>query len=143
MAKVDLKTKPNARSVQSFLARIKDPERKRDCAAIVKMMKSATGSKPTMWGPTIVGFGSYHYKYDSGREGDWFETGFSPRVQNLTLYIMPGFKEYGDLMKKLGKHKTGSSCLYVKSLDDVDMRVLETLIRKSVKKMRVRGSVGN
>lgn len=102
-------------------------------------MRSATRSKPTMWGSSIVGFGSYHYKGASGREGDWFLTGFSPRKQNLTMYIMTGFKEHANLMKKLGKHKTGSSCLYVKSLDDVNNKVLETIIRRSVKKMKTRG----
>jgi hypothetical protein len=86
-----------------------------------------------MWGSSIIGFGSYHYKYESGREGDWFLTGFSPRKQNLTLYIMAGFAQYDELMKKLGKYKTGKSCLYVKSLADIDLATLKTLIQQSVK----------
>ena len=84
-----------------------------------------------MWGPTIVGFGSYHYKYESGREGDWFKTGFSPRKTSLTLYIMPGFNRYDELMQKLGKHKTGQSCLYINKLEDVDMDVLRELVKLS------------
>ncbi len=138
MANAELKTKRNARSVQSFLGRIRDPQKRRECKTIVKMMRSATRSKPTMWGSSIVGFGSYHYRGASGREGDWFLTGFSPRKQNLTLYIMTGFREYGDLMRKLGRHKTGSSCLYVKSLEDIDKKILETIIKRSVKKMKQR-----
>jgi len=135
MAKAKLKTKPTGRSVQSFLAGIKDRKRRDDCVAVMKIMKSITRAQPRMWGPSIVGFGTYHYKSESGREGDWFLTGFSPRKQNLTLYIMSGFKEHGGLMKKLGKHKTGSSCLYLNSLNGVDMRVLERIVSKSVKKM--------
>ncbi len=88
-----------------------------------------------MWGSSIVGFGNYHYKYESGREGDWFLTGFSPRKQNLTLYIMPGFAQYDELMKKLGKHKTGKSCLYIKSLEDINLPTLKQLIQQSVKHM--------
>jgi hypothetical protein len=138
VANTELKTKRNARSVQSFLGRIKNPKRRKECKTILKIMRSATRSKPAMWGSSIVGFGSYHYKGASGREGDWFLTGFSPRKQNLTLYIMSGFREYAGLMKKLGKHTTGSSCLYLKSLDGVDKKVLETIIRRSVKKMKAR-----
>lgn len=138
MANTELKTKRNARSVQSFLGRIKNPKRRKECKTVLKIMRSATRSRPAMWGSSIVGFGSYHYKGASGREGDWFLTGFSPRKQNLTLYIMSGFREYAGLIKKLGKHTTGSSCLYLKSLDGVDKRVLETIIRRSVKKMKAR-----
>ena len=97
------------------------------------MMKKITGKKPKLWDSNIVGFGSYHYKYASGREGDWFLTGFSPRKQALTLYIMPGFGDYGPLMKKLGKYKTGKSCLYIKKLEDVDQKTLKELIAKSVR----------
>jgi hypothetical protein len=99
-------------------------------------MKKITKEEPKMWGPSIIGFGSYHYKYASGREGDFFLTGFSPRKQSLTLYIISGFKRYDELMKKLGKHKTGSSCLYINKLEDVDMKVLKTLITESVKYMK-------
>jgi len=98
-------------------------------------MKEVTGKEPEMWGDSIIGFGSYHYKYASGREGDWFVTGFSPRKQNLTLYIMGGFDNYDVLLGKLGKHKTGKSCLYINKLDDVDMDVLKTLVRASVEHM--------
>ncbi len=127
----DLKTKPNTASVAKFLADI-DPKRKEDCLALKKLMQEVTGEKPKMWGPSIVGFGSFHYKYDSGREGDWFVTGFSPRKQNLTLYIMSGFSRYPALMKKLGKHTTGESCLYIKRLDDIDVSILRELIEESV-----------
>ena len=99
-------------------------------------MKRATKANPKMWGPEIVGFGSYHYKYASGRDADWFLTGFAPRKQNLTLYIMSGFKKYNALLKKLGKHKTGKSCLYIKRLDDIDMDVLTQLIEDSVAHLR-------
>ena len=132
----ELKTKKTSASVSAFLNGIKDEQARKDCKKIAKMMKDATGKSSKMWGSSLVGFGSYHYKYASGREGDWFLTGFSPRKQNLTLYIMDGFKSYGTLMKKLGKHKTGKSCLYVKSLDDVDTDVLRELIERSVNKSR-------
>ncbi len=95
-------------------------------------MKEITGEEPTLWGDSIVGFGRYHYTYESGREGDWFLTGFSPRKQNLTLYIMAGFDDYDDLMNKLGKYKTGKSCLYVKKLQDIDLPILKQLIKQSV-----------
>ena len=97
------------------------------------MMKEITGESPKMWGPSIVGFGSYHYKYDSGREGDWFVAGFSPRKQSLTLYIMSGFRRYDELLAKLGKHTHGKSCLYIKKLEDVDMSVLKEMVAQSVK----------
>ncbi len=134
----DLKTKKTRASVTAFLNGIEDPDRRRDCKAIAALMQKATGEKPAMWGETIVGFGSYHYKYASGREGDWMLTGFSPRKQNLTLYIMAGFDRYDDLLKKLGRHTTGKSCLYIKRLDDVDRDVLEALVSASVEHMRKR-----
>lgn len=99
-------------------------------------MEEITGEPAKMWGDSIVGFGSYHYKYASGQEGDWMLTAFSPRKQNLTLYIMPGFERYENLMKQLGKYKTGKSCLYIKKLEDVDLEVLKELIDLSVKQMR-------
>jgi hypothetical protein len=95
-------------------------------------MKEVTSTEPGMWGNSIVGFGSYHYKYESGREGEWFLTGFSPRKQNLTLYIMSGFTRYNELLKKLGKYKTGKSCLYIKKLEDIDIRILKELVTQSV-----------
>jgi len=138
MAKVKLKTTQTKKSVKAFLHGVKEKKRRDDCYAVLKIMKSITKAQPRMWGPSIVGFGSYHYKYESGREGDMFLAGFSPRKQNLTLYIMSGFREYNDLLRKLGKHKTGSSCLYLNSLDDVDSAILKKLIGASVKKMKKR-----
>jgi hypothetical protein len=129
----ELKTKPSNASVAAFLNAIPDETKRKDCRALVKMMQDATGAKPRMWGTSIVGFGSYHYTYASGREGDWPLTGFSPRKQDLTLYIMEGFARHGALLRRLGKHRTGKSCLYLKKLADVDLSVLETLVRESVK----------
>jgi Domain of unknown function (DU1801) len=99
------------------------------------MMNKATKAQPKMWGPSIVGFGDYRYKYESGREGDWFRAGFSPRKNALTLYVMSGVPKHAELMSKLGKHKTGKGCLYIKQLAEVDMRVLEQLIERSVKSL--------
>jgi len=132
----ELKTKVNQASVDKFLKSIKDERVQDDCYKIVEIMQKATNAEPKMWGTSIVGFGSYHYKYASGREGDWMLTGFSPRKQNLTLYIMPSFDEYDSLMKDLGKHTTGKSCLYIKKLEDVDTKVLKKLVAQSVKKMK-------
>lgn len=132
----ELKTKVNNASVEKFLKTVKDEQKRLDSFKILDMMKKITKEEPKMWGPSIVGFGKYHYKYESGLEGDWFLTGFSPRKQNLTLYIMSGFKRYNELMKKLGKHKTGSSCLYINKLENIDMKVLKELISESVKNMR-------
>lgn len=128
----ELKTKKTEQSVEDFLNAIADEQTRQDCFAIVKLMQKATKAKPKMWGPAIVGFGDYHYKYESGRENDWFLVGFSPRKQNLSLYIMAGFERYDELMQKLGKHKTGKSCLYIKKLADVDQKVLKELIEQSV-----------
>ncbi|MCB0487105.1 MAG: DUF1801 domain-containing protein [Cyclobacteriaceae bacterium] len=136
------KTKKNADSVEGFLSKVKDKQRKEDCLKVLELMKKATGEKPMMWGASIVGFGSYHYTYASGKEGDWPLTAFSPRAQNLTLYIMPGFDKYDGLMSKLGKYKTGKSCLYLKKLDDVDQNVLQKLIGESVKYMKKKYKVG-
>jgi hypothetical protein len=128
----ELETKQTKTSVNAFLNDIEDDQQRKDAKAIAKMMKVATGVPPKMWGTSIVGFGSYSYKYASGHEGEWPLTGFSPREQNLSLYIMTGFKGYQPLLKKLGKHKTGKACLYIKRLDDVDREVLQELITKSV-----------
>lgn len=128
----ELKTKKNTLSVEKFLNSVQDENRRSDCFAVLEIMKKITGDKPSMWGTGIVGFGSYHYKYESGREGDCLLTGFSPRKQNLTLYIMAGFKKYPELMKKLGNYKTGSSCLYIKKLSDIDINVLKLLIKESI-----------
>jgi hypothetical protein len=134
----ELKTKMNDASVADFLNKIPDEEKRRDCFEILKIMKQATRVEPKMWGASIVGFGSYHYKYASGREADWMLTGFSPRKQNITLYIMSGFGRYRELLKKLGKNSTGASCLYIKKLQDVDKRVLKELVIESVKVMKQR-----
>ncbi len=131
----ELKTKPTKLEVETFLNGIPDETKRRDCNTVLKLMKKITKSEPRMWGSTIVGFGEYHYKYASGHEGDCFVAGFSPRKDALTLYIMPGFGKHAALMKKLGKHKTGKSCLYVKRLEDIDMKVLEQLIQDSVAAM--------
>ena len=135
----ELKTKPTTTSVSDFLDSVEDDERRQDCLTVAKIMRKATGANPRMWGPSIVGFGDHHYKYESGREGDWFLTGFSPRKRELTLYIMPGVERYPDLMAKLGKYKTGKSCLYIKRLADVDLKVLQTLVETSVRHMQARG----
>ena len=129
----DLKTVPNKLSVDKFLKGIRDEKKRADCFELVKMMESATKSRAKMWGSSIVGFGDYHYVYDSGRENDWFITGFSPRKQNLTLYIIGGFHQFEDLMGQLGKHSTGKGCLYINKLEDIDAKVLKKLIAKSVK----------
>lgn len=132
----DNKTKPTRLSVTEFFSNIKDKQMRADARKVSAMMRKATGSRAKMWGSSIVGFGEYHYKYASGREGDFMVAGFSPRKQALTVYIMAGFGKFGALMKKLGKHKTGKSCLYIKRLSDVDEKVLERLINKSVQYMR-------
>lgn len=134
----ELKTQPTESSVDEFLAGV-DEERAEDCRTLLDLMSEATGEPPKMWGPSIVGFGSYRYEYDSGRSGDWFLTGFSPRKRNLTLYIMAGFDRYDDLMERLGKHSTGKSCLYVKRLADIDMDVLGELVQASVDHMKAKG----
>jgi Domain of unknown function (DU1801) len=128
----ELKTKASGASVSRFIASLEDPARREDCQTILEIMKKATGAEPRMWGSSIVGFGKYHYRYESGREGDWFVTGFSPRKQNLTLYLMSGLETHATLLRKLGKHKTGKGCLYINRLSDVDMRTLRELIARSV-----------
>lgn len=128
----ELKTQKNDASVEDFLNAVPDEKKRRDCFAVLELMGDITGERPAMWGTSIVGFGSYHYKYASGHEGDWFLTGFSPRVQNLTLYIMSGFDNYEALLADLGKYKTGKSCLYINKLEDIDLRTLRKLIRQSV-----------
>jgi hypothetical protein len=126
------KTKPTAQSIEDFLEKVSDENVRDDCHALIKLMKKVTGAPPILWGPSIIGFGKYHYKYESGHEGDSCLTGFSPRKPNITLYIMPGFTQYETLLKKLGKHKAGKGCLYIKRLEDIDVSVLESLVEKSV-----------
>jgi hypothetical protein len=132
----ELKTKPTKASVEKFLNQIPDEGRRQDCFTVARIMEEITGSKPQMWGESIVGFGSYHYKYASGQEADWPLMGFSPRKRDLTLYLMPGFQQHKDLMAQLGKHSTGVSCLYIKRLSDLHMPTLKKLIRDSAKRSK-------
>jgi hypothetical protein len=134
----ELKTRPTAVSVNGFLASIPDEERRRDARALTALMRKATKASPRMWGPSIVGFGTYRYEYASGRQGDWFIVGFSPRARNLTLYLMTGFPGKAALLTRLGRCKTSRSCLYIRSLADVDVKVLSKLITGAVKAGRAR-----
>jgi hypothetical protein len=129
------KTKLTEASVDDFLSSFPDETRK-DCYEILKMMKQATKSEPKMWGTSIIGFGTYHYVYASGREGDWPPVGFSPRKQNFTLYFMSGVERHSALLKKLGKHTVGKGCIYIKRLSDVDKKVLKEIIAQSFKVMK-------
>jgi hypothetical protein len=132
----DNKTKPNKISVTDFIEKIENGQKRKDAFALLDFFTKLTEKDPVMWGPSIIGFGSYHYIYDSGREGDMLLTGFSPRKTALTVYIIAGFKEYADLLEKLGKHKTGKSCLYLKKLSDIDMNILKELVSKSMKHIK-------
>ena len=132
----DLKTKRTDESVDAFLDSVVDESRRKDCRRVLEIMKRVTGEEPRMWGPSMIGFGTYHYRYASGREGDWFITGFSSRKNDLTLYIMSGFSRFDDLTSRLGQYKTGKSCLYIKRLSEVDEAVLEELVAESVSYMR-------
>jgi len=131
----ELKTKVNDSSVDAYLKSVEPETKREDCLAILELMKQATGEEPKMWGDSIVGFGSYHYKGKSGREGDWFLTGFAARKQALTLYIMAGFEKYDDLLADLGKFTTGKGCLYIKKLEDVDEKKLRKLVKLSAEHM--------
>ena len=130
------KTKPTAASVQEFLGSVDHDRRREDALVLLELMQEVTGEEPRMWGPSIVGFGDVHYKYASGREGDMFVTGFSPRKQNMTLYLMSGLDEHQELLGRLGKHKTGKGCLYINKMQDVDTHTLRALIRQSVEQVR-------
>jgi hypothetical protein len=130
------KTTPNDQDVEQFLNSITDEQKRKDSFTLLELMKQVTGMEPRMWGSSIVGFGSYHYRYESGREGDTILAGFSPRKQNLTLYHMGSFEQSHDLLKQLGKHTTGKGCLYMKRLDDVDLPTLKRLIEESVKHVK-------
>lgn len=131
----ELKTKPTENDVVEFLNTVENETKRADSFKVLDIMRDVTGHDPVMWGDSIIGFGTYRYKYASGRKAEWFLTGFSPRKQSLTLYIMSGFSEYDQLLEKLGKHSTGKSCLYVKKLEDIDMAVLRELIKLSVDHM--------
>lgn len=132
----ELKTKKNDDDVIAYLNAVEPEKKREDSFAILALMEEVTGEKARMWGASIIGFGSYHYTYASGREGDWMLVGFAPRKQNLTLYIMSGFDNYGNLLDKLGKYKTGKSCLYIKKIEDVDTDVLRDLVKQSVAHMK-------
>ena len=135
------KTQKTGASVDEFMASVEKRRRREDGLTLLHMMKEVTGLEPEMWGPSIVGFGDYHYQYDSGREGDMPLTGFSPRSRSLSLYIMAGFDEYDNLLNRLGKHRIGASCLYINKLADVDMGVLRDLIAQSYEHIRANAEV--
>ena len=128
------KTKPTDESVEEFLDAVDHPQKKADSFELLKIMKEVTQEEPIMWGTSIIGFGSYHYRYASGREGDWPIVGFSPRKRSLTVYLTPGLDEIGDLLGKLGKHRVGKGCLYINKLSDVDTDVLKEIIKKSIER---------
>lgn len=130
------KTRPTDQSVIDFIGNVENNARREDGFALLEMMQEITGEEAVLWGSSIIGFGSYHYKYASGREGDWLCVGFSPRKQSMSIYIMPGFEHYEDLLEQLGKHKLGKSCLYVNKLADVDQDVLKRLIKYSYEHMK-------
>ena len=132
----EMKTKATEADVMTFVEGIEDEGQRRDAQELLRIMKRVTGEKPAMWGESMIGFGRYHYRYESGREGDWFLTGFSPRKRDLTLYIMAGFDRWDELMERLGKYRTGKSCLYIRRLEDVDAKVLAELIGASVDHMK-------
>ncbi|MEM9984974.1 MAG: DUF1801 domain-containing protein [Bacteroidota bacterium] len=131
-----LKTQPTGVNPEEFLQGVDHPTRRADGFRLLEIFKDITGEEPVMWGPSIVGFGQYHYVYESGREGDMLMTGFSPRKQNLSLYIMPGFERFEDKLSRLGKHKTSKACLYINKLADVDEAVLREMIAETVEYMR-------
>jgi hypothetical protein len=130
-----LKTRPTKVTAAAFVKGVSDERRKRECNTLIKMMREVSGAKPVMWGSSVVGFGTYHYKYASGREGDWPRIGFSPRKQTMTIYCMPGHGTNQDLLSKLGPHKTAVSCLYIRRLDDVDLGVLRKIVERSLDQM--------
>lgn len=127
------KTKATRASVIEFIAAVESDQKRKDAETLIELFKELTGEEPVMWGPSIIGFGRYHYKYESGREGDMPLSGFSPRKTALTLYIMPGFSQYDEHLSKLGKFKTGKSCLYIKKLADIDFGILTALLKDSIK----------
>jgi len=138
----EAKTKKNKASVKAFLNKVNVQQRE-DCDVIVEMMRAATSCEPEMWGAAIIGFGSYHYVYATGREGDWMRIAVSPRKQNISIYIIDGLSKHETLLAKLGKHKIGKSCLYIKRLEDIDLKVLGRLIKQSIKNMNKLYPVSN
>lgn len=131
----DNKTRPSDQSIDDFIAGVPEAQRD-DCHTLIGLMREVTGEEPRLWGGNIVGFGTYHYRYATGREGDWLVTGFSPRKQNTTVYLSYGFEQYGELLERLGKHKLGKACLYIKRLSDVDQGALRELVARAVADMR-------
>ena len=123
------KTRPTTQTAADFIAAVDHPTRRADAVVMDAMFQDITGWKPRMWGPSMVGYGSYHYTYDSGRSGDFLATGFNPRKANMSIYIMPGYADFSDILARLGKHKIGKSCLYVNKLADIDLNVLQDLVR--------------
>ncbi len=132
----DLKTAKNDRSVSAFIRGIPGQHQRNDCRRLLQLMREVTGARPAMWGSSIVGFGQYHYRYKTGREGNWFLTGFSPRKNATVVYVMSGFRSRSRRLKALGRHSLGKSCLYLRSLDDIDLNVLRSLVKDSVKQLR-------
>jgi Domain of unknown function (DU1801) len=135
MSKAKNKTQKTTQSPEEFLESVTPAQKQADCFTLLAIMKNITGLEPKMWGTNIIGFGDYHYKYESGREGDSFRIGFSPRAQNLTIYIMPGYQNFDEELSRLGKHKMGKSCLYIKQLSDVDEDVLREMLVKGLRLM--------
>ncbi len=132
----DLKTRKTGASVRAFIDAIDDEQKRKDANELLRLMRKITGKRGAMWGDSIIGFGEYHYSYKSGREGDWPVTGFSPRKQNISIYIMPGFSKYKKQLARLGKHRHSVSCLYIKRLADVDIDILQEVVRDSVEIMK-------
>lgn len=130
------KTIPAKKKVEEFLSAIDNESRRSDCLKLIKIMKEISGENPVLWGDSLIGFGKYHYKYASGREGDWFLTGFAPRKNNISLYLTYDLSRFEQLLKKLGKHKTGKGCLYIKKLEDIDQKVLRQIIKETVEYMK-------
>ncbi|MGE3388236.1 MAG: DUF1801 domain-containing protein [Bdellovibrionales bacterium] len=135
------KTKPTGASVDDYINAIENEERRDDCRTLVKLMSIVTRQKPAMWGPSIVGFGAYHYKYESGREGDSCLTGFSSRKGDISVYLVVSGSDQANLLKQLGKHKMAKACLYIRRLRDVDLKILEQLVRNSVEEVKLRYAV--
>ncbi|MBE2226406.1 MAG: DUF1801 domain-containing protein [Ignavibacteria bacterium] len=132
----EIKTKATNVSVKKFIDAVDDEEKRKDSHVLVKMMEKITGEKPKMWGPSIIGFGKYEYRYESGHGGEMCVAGFSPRKAAITIYILMGFEKTPELLKKLGKHKVSKACLYIKRLSDIDLKVLEELVKMSVKEIK-------
>ncbi|PQO47779.1 DUF1801 domain-containing protein [Blastopirellula marina] len=132
------KMQPTKASPTKFINAVEDPQQRKDCKELVKMMKAATGEKAVMWGDSLIGFGTYHYKYASGREGDFLVVGFAPRKNKLSIYLTCDIQQHADLLAKLGKHKTGKGCLYVNKLEDIDRDVLEQLIQRGIEEVEAK-----